>query len=496
MEKVAIIEMNEVNVKLTILSVEQNQYFNVTDEISENLQLGVCIEKEGLISASKVTETLSILKMFRKVSENSKVTKFYAIASNFIKEAKNQKSFFDEIYNNTSLSFTILSMEEEVRAIYSGVVNSIDVPKGIIIDVEPNHTHIIHYNRRTILSTFTYPKGAVTFAESNSSMDDIVAEIKKWVSGIDYLKTLEEDTLFVGSGEIMLACGRLAKKVTHYPLNVDNNYIVSSEVFGAVYQKLKETEIDKTSKLKGISEERADAIVLGMAISKAIIDELKVSSFSVCARGKSEGLIYNYIVPETNEKPLSDMLSYSLETIRTFYDRPFSNTENVYNLCIIMFKQLKVIHKLPRAYVKALRIAASMYDCGTRVNYDNYSNYSFDIVVNSKLCGVSHRDLLLAAFACKYQNLNNITLSEWVKYKDILTEEDLEAVRKMAVIINLCANLDKSKSGNVTDVCCDILGDSIIMKTVVNADASFDIRQGMRVGPDSKKIWKKYFKII
>ena len=496
MEKIAIIEMNEVNLKLTILSVEQNQYFNVTDEISENLQLGSCIEKEGLISAGKVTETLSILKMFRKVSENCKVTKFIAIASNFVKEAKNQKSFFDEIYNNTSLSFTILSMEDEVRAIYSSVVNSIDVPKGVIIDIQPNHTHIIHYNRRTILSMFTYPKGAVTFAESKSSPEEVYEEITKWLGGIDYFKILDEDTLFVGSGEVMIACGRLAKKVTHYPLNVDNNYVVSSSVFEAVYQKIQEADIDKASKLKGISEERADAIVLGMSIVKGILDTLKVPSFSICSRSKSEGLIYNYIVPETNDKPLSDMLTYSLETIRAFYDRPFSNTENVYNLCIIMFKQLKVIHKLPRGYVRALRIAASMYDCGTRVNYENFSNYSFDIVVNSKLSGVSHRDLLLAAFACKLQNLNNLSLSEWIKYKDILTEEDLEAVRKMAVIINLCANLDKSKSGNVTDICCDILGDSIIMKTVVKSDASFDIRQGMKVGPDFKKILKKYLQII
>ncbi len=496
MEKVAIIEMNETNLKLLILDVEQGGYYNVFDRISENIKLGQFVIKEGIIPSNKVTETLTILKLFRKVCDNNKVTRVIAIATSFIKEAKNQKSFFDEIYNNTTFSFTILSMEEEVKAVYSGVINYVDVPKGVIIDVEPNFTHIIHYNRRTLINVTTLKHGAVSFADEKVGYEEIIETVKAELSKHEYLKTLDPETMFVGTGSTMISIGRLAKKVSHYPLDIDNNYVVVNNVFDAVFNKVKDLDLDKTQKLKGISEDRADSLVSGMAIVKAIIEHLNITSFSISAGGLEEGLIYNYVVPETNEKPLSDMLTYSLDTIRIFYDRPLSNTENVYNLAIILFKQLKVMHKLPRAYVKALRIAASMYDCGTRVNFENHPNYSFDIIINSRLNGVSHKDLLLAGFACKFQNLDNIVLSEWVKYKDILTDEDLDAVRKLGVIINLAASLDRSRSQNVIDICCDILGDSIIMKTVVKDDATFDIRQGMKVGSDFKKVLKKYLQII
>lgn len=496
MEKVAIIEMNENNLKLIVLDVAPGGYYNVFDKISENLKLGQYISNEGIIPAAKVNETLTVLKLFRKVCDNNKVTQVIAIATNFIKEAKNQKSFFDEIYNNTAFSFNILSLEEEIKAIYSGVVNYVDVPKGVIIDVEPNFTHVIQYNRRTILNLVTMPFGAVGFADKKVGYNEIMEKVKKVLAKENFLKNLEPDTMFVGTGSTMISIGRLSKRVSHYPLDIDNNYVVSSQVFDAVFDKIKDMDLDKTSKLKGISDDRADSLVTGMAIVKAIIETLNVNSFSVSAGGLEQGLIYNYVVPETNEKPLSDMLSYSLETIRTFYDRPLSNTENVYNLAIILFKQLKVMHKLPRAYIKPLRIAASMYDCGTRVNFENYSNYSFEIIINSRLNGVSHKDLLLAGFACKYQNLDNIVLADWVKYKDILSEEDLDAVRKLGVIINLAASLDRSRGHNVLDVCCDILGDSIIMKTIVKDDVSFEIRQGMKVGSDFKKVLKKILQII
>lgn len=496
MDKIAIIELNELGLKLSILEVCDGGYYNVLDKISENIKLGSSVQNENIIQSAKINETITILKLFRKICVTYNVSKIYAFAKSFIKDAKNQISFFDEIYNNTSVSFTILNVEDEVKAIYAGVINFVDVPKGIIIDVEANKTHIIQYNRRTMVNVKTLPYGAVSLADQKIDYSGIIGMVKKDIKNVEFLHNLEEEVMFVGTGSTMLSIGKLAKKVSHYPLDIDNNYVVQNEVFDAVFDKVKDLELDKTKKLKGISEDRADSLVSGMAIVKGISDAVKIEQFSISSGSFEQGLIHAFVLPEANDKPLCDMLTQSLDTIRLFYDGANSNTKNVYNLAIILFKQLKVIHKLPRVYIKALRIASSMYDCGKRINYDNYSNYSLDVIINSNLKGVSHKDLLLAGFACKYQNLDNIDLAEWVKYKDILTEEDLNAVRKLGVIVRLAAALDRSKSGNITDVSCDILGDSIIMKTIVKEDATFDIRQGMKVANDFKRVLKKSLQII
>lgn len=496
MDKIAIIEMNELGLKLSIMEVCDGGYYNILDKISENIKLGNSVNNENIIPVAKINETITILKLFRKICVNYNVSKIYAFAKSFIKDAKNQISFFDEIYNNTSISFTILNTEEEIKAIYSGVVNFVDVPKGIIIDVEANRTHIIQYNRRTMVNVKTLPYGAVSLADEKVDYSSIIDMVKKDIKNVDFLGNTEEEIMYVGTGPTMLSIGKLAKKVSHYPLDIDNNYVVQGEVFDAVFNKVKDLELDKTKKLKGISEDRADSLVSGMAIVKGIRDAVKIGQFSISSGSFEEGIIHAFVLPEANDKPLCDMLTHSLESIRLFYDCENSNTKNVYNLAIILFKQLKVIHKLPRVYIKALRIASSMYDCGKRINYDNYSNYSLDVIINSNLKGVSHKDLLLSGFACKFQNLDNVDLAEWVRYKDILTEEDLDAVRKLGIIVRLASALDRSKSGNIIDVSCDILGDSIIMKTIVKEDATFDIRQGMKVANDFKRVLKKSLQII
>ena len=62
-----------------------------------------------------------------------------------------------------------------------------------------------------------------------------------------------------------------------------------------------------------------------------------------------------------------------------------------------------------------------MYNCGTRIGFDNYASKSFEIIINSNIKGVSQKDILVAAFACKCQNLDNFVLADLMKYSNILT---------------------------------------------------------------------------
>ena len=137
-----------------------------------------------------------------------------------------------------------------------------------------------------------------------------------------------------------------------------------------------------------------------------------------------------------------------------------------------------------------------MYDSGKCINFEQFSRHGFEKIVYSDINGVSHRELLIAGFICVCQNLDEFSLNEWIKYKDILTDEDLDAVRKLGVIVKLAVSLNASKNNVIKDVVCDILGDSIIMKTIVEGDASYEINEGMNVAVDYKKVYKKSLQII
>lgn len=503
MEKIAIIKLGAQSIKLSLIDVASNGYFNLFDEIVENVKIGASVERDNLIKPQIISEALTYLKLFRKLCDANNVGKIVAVAESFIKLAKNQKSFFDEIYNNTGFAFNILNFDEEVKIIYKGITNLVDISKAIGIYIAPNQTHILNYNRRVVVNLETIDYGYLNLAEKFADVLDPTEKIEKMVKEVKFLlknseliANLEPELPFVGAGIVFESLGKLSRKVGKYPIDLENNYVLTKESFDSVYDVVKTLDLDKTKKIKGISEERADILASGIAIVKALTESCEMPSISVAANAFDEGIVIQSLPSESLERLPSDMLTVSLETIRTFYDRELSNTENVYNLAVILFKQLKVIHKLPRNYVKPLRIAASMYNCGTRICFDDNTNKCFDIIVNSKINGASQKDILLAAFACKAQNLENLTLAEWMKYKDILTDEDLDAVRKLGVLVKLASLMDKSRMGNITDVTCDILGDSIIMKTIVKGDASFDIIQAQKITNDFRKVLKKTLQVL
>ena len=48
----------------------------------------------------------------------------------------------------------------------------------------------------------------------------------------------------------------------------------------------------------------------------------------------------------------------------------------------------------------------------------------------------------------------------------------------------------------MTGINCDVLGDSVIMKTELAGDASLEIRQAMEAGADFKRTFRKNLEIL
>ena len=94
------------------------------------------------------------------------------------------------------------------------------------------------------------------------------------------------------------------------------------------------------------------------------------------------------------------------------------------------------------------------------------------------------------------KNREDIPVLEWQKYKDLLTEEDLDAVKKLGVLLRVAESLDRTQCGVVTGLNCDVLGDSVIMKTEVSGDAALEIRDAEDSNPEFKRAFKKNLEIL
>ena len=503
MEKIGIIDLGSNTARLVIVDMFTEGHYMVVDELKESVRLGQDMDRDGFLKPQRVTETIKTLKMFKRLCDASGVDRIIAVGTAAVRRAKNQRSFLDEIQATCNIRIRVLSEEEEAMLVYRGVINTMDVPKGIILEIGGGSTKIIYYNRRNMINYVSLPFGAVTLTDlfaAESSTDVGTKQIEEFfteqLKKLDWLKEVDPEAQLIGVGGSFRSLFKIGKLVKKYPVDSAHNYHFAKEDFTGIYDMVKALDVDKRKRIKGLSPSRADIMPAAMAIMNAFITYMGREDFIIGGNGLREGLMINQALPMTMEKPVSDVLGYSLETLVKYYGCNVKHVEHVVRLSVLLFKQLRVLHKFSRQYLKVLKIAASLHDCGMKMKYYNHAKHSCYMILNSSVYGATHREIILAAFVAGGHKHEDVPLTEWMKYKGIVTEEDLDAVKKLGVLLRIAESLDRSMSGVIQEVTCDVLGDSVIMKTIQGGDASLEIRDASSAAGEFKKAFRKNLEIL
>ncbi len=161
-----------------------------------------------------------------------------------------------------------------------------------------------------------------------------------------------------------------------------------------------------------------------------------------------------------------------------------------------LFKQLRVLHKLPRPYVKILRVASMLHDLGTKFKFYDHHKHSMYLIMNSNLYGIPQKDLVMASLIAGCHEKESLEDLGMEKYIAMLNEEEIEAVKKLGVIVRIAECFERGKGGLITEIVCDVLGDSVIMKTKSTGDITLEIKNAMYAYPEFKRAFKKTLEIL
>ncbi len=503
-EKIALIEITPYEISMSIAWHLENA-FEICDKYVEPISVYEDIDRDGVIKPTQVVICKEIIKRYRKICDLMKITKSIAYATCDLRSAKNHYGFLDELEISSSFKIKLLDENDEMVAIHTAVVNSMDMSKAIIFSIEEEQTRIIGYNRRLILGRQSIPFGFKSlkklFMESDKSFEEISRTIKeffiKQIQPIDWLTEADiNEVQYIGIGDVFLSLGKISRKGKKYPLDLEHAYQMSKHDLENVLGAVNQLKLDKDARIKGISSIDVGNIVSGFAVVSALFEAFEPSNISIATTNIDTGLLFKNCVTITNEKPLADILAYSLETNQKIYQPDQTNGGHIFDLAMLLFKQLRVMHRLSRNYIKPLKIAAYMCNSGARMRFCPTKKDALQVITHSQIFGASHKEIVLGAFIAGSQYSEEFSLSEWVKYKDMVNDEDLQAVRFLAVLLRICSCFECTGNQNVNDIICDVLGDSVILKTVSENDLSFERQLASQASSDFKKVFGKTLELL
>ena len=242
MERIAIIDLGSNTARLLLVDVSENGYFQIVDQLKEAPRLGEGMERDGFLKPARIHETINTLKMFRKLCDVNGIERIIAVATAAVRRAKNQRSFLDEVSSTCGIKLKVLSAEEEALLVYRGVINTMDISKGLILEIGGGSTKIVYYNRRNLLNYETLPFGAITLTELFSgegvSPQEQAEKIENFfteqLKKIEWLKDVDPEVQMIGVGGSFRNLCRMTKIMKKYSLKTIHNYVLNDNDFDKI----------------------------------------------------------------------------------------------------------------------------------------------------------------------------------------------------------------------------------------------------------------------
>ena len=466
MKNIGVIDIGSNSMRLVLIEIGKKNYFRIIDEVKETVRLGMNITTDGKLDPIRMEKAISTLSSFKSLCEGLGGCNIFPVATEAVRRASNQKEFLNMVKSTLNMEIRVLTGAEEAYYDYFGVINSLDFSNGLIMDIGGSSTELIWVKNKNNKEAISLPFGALNITDQfnltekmNSNTEKelnkyLMAQFRK-VAWLEEVKNLP----LIGVGGTVRNIGKISRKATNYPIDRSHNYQMESAEVLSIYDLIKFKNPEQRRKVKGLSKERSDMFIGAFSVVTTLIKFCNNPQLIVSGSGLREGLIYEIL---RGEQVLKDVLESSLNNVIKNLNIDKIHAHHVWKLAESLYTQLKPLHKINGNSYKILKTAALLNDCGKAINFYNYHKHNFYMITNSPINGLTHKELIMAAYTMMFSVKENFDIDN-SPYVTLLNEEDKYVIQRLGIILRLAECFDRKRNGNITKVDCKLRSDHLFL---------------------------------
>ena len=293
----AVIDIGTNSTRLMVSEVEAGLVKIVHTEIITT-RLGEGIGKQPFLQRGAVNRTVDALFKFKeKIGQLGPVV-VLAAATSAVRDAANRIDFLAEVKARVGWEVKVLSGVEEARMSFLGVMRGLksDISDPVVIDIGGGSTEFI-WARPETTEFRSLRVGAVRMAESGSGMDDIIDSM---AGVIEIIKKACLKSI-IGVGGTVTTLAAIDQRLEVYDPELVHGYFISRQRVAAILETLEKMSPGQRRKVPGLQPERADIIVAGTRIVRAIIEGLDGDGVTVSETDIMYGLLYSELEQKTSK---------------------------------------------------------------------------------------------------------------------------------------------------------------------------------------------------
>ena len=263
----------------------------------EIVRLGGDFSHEYGLSAEAQARGLACLGRFSEILRSYGVNQVRASATSAVRDAINGSIFVEKVFQDTGIQLAVIDGEEEARLTLAGVLSALDSEPEtlVVLDVGGGSTEFTVSSGGKSTFIKSMPIGVVrltegfrTNAEMNERVQMVINQLENDLSaaGIVFSEAVE----FVGTAGTATTVAAIKLEMVEYDYRAVNNYTISRDDIGAIFQRLSLLSPAERLSVKGVEKGREDLIIAGLLIITAVMDKFGFTRLKVSDFGLLEGL--------------------------------------------------------------------------------------------------------------------------------------------------------------------------------------------------------------
>ncbi len=496
-ETVGIIDIGSNTVRLAVFQSTASGAFRLIDQARRSARLGRRLTDDNRLDDDAVKLLTEMLNHFASICRKYDTAAIRCVATAALRAAGNRDVVVRELHAATGIAVEILTGEEEAHYGSVAVMRTLPIIDGYVVDIGGGSTEITLIRGRRIIESVSFPIGCVNLSaqyeadgthDPDSVIERVRQDVRRLLSSCAWTSEFPGLPL-IGLGGTVRAFAKVMQRSSDYPLTRLHGFEQSPDRLDALLRQLASMMPNERRKIPGLSKDRSDVIVPGMAILSSVIRHIKADKLVVSGNGIREGLLFETFMPDFPTDDGNPVLEHSIRNLNALYPTaPPDHLEQVSRLALVLFDSLDGANRCSRSAPAWLNAAARLYKIGAAIDLNDYGNHTFYMLLHTHWNGLSHREIVLTAAIASY-NSANANRRKLAPYRSILRDGDIEMAAKVGAILQLAAALDRSESQAIRELRVTVSGSKLMLIADTDLPLNMEYMETESLAKEFMKVW-------
>lgn len=496
--RLAALDIGTNSIRLIVAEPLRDGRYRVLDDERASTRLGRSLSCTGRLDPQAVARSLEALRRMQQIAAGFQVQRLRAIGTCALREAADGAEFCRRAKEELGLEIEIISPGEEARLAFLSVSRafSLDGKNVAVADMGGGSTELVLASGSVIEGVYETSLGAVRLAEVFGCGGELPAgAFARMVRHIDAeLARRLRGALLVP--HLLIGCGgtftTLAEMLMAHRGRAGmpvRGFEVRHAELRHLLDRLRKMPARARRSVPGLSPERADIVVPGLAIVDRLLEHFKLNRLQVHDGGIRDGLLLTMIDELTGAVPARVDREAAAERFARQCGADVTHSRHVGRLAGEIVAQLAPFAGFTAADRKLVELAALLQDTGYLIDYAKHHKHSYHLILNSRLPGFEPGELELVANIARYHR-GARPKRKHENYRR-LSKPDRKRVKRLAAILRLAGGLDRSNTQQVEGVCVAVEGGEIRVHVRAAQEPELDLWAARRRVRPFEKAFKR-----